>query len=134
MLTLPPHFCPSRGREGFHRPERYRRNPAWEAGISLAIASGAGRTRTPDFWFWRPAFYQLNYCPGWLHSRSAQKADSGIRRNMRSVSGPVSRDQVTANGMSNAVGAHLCEQRVHDDRVELRAGAAAHLIDRLSGG
>jgi hypothetical protein len=32
--------------------------------IHIPLYSGAGRTRTPDFWFWRPAFYQLNYCPG----------------------------------------------------------------------
>ena len=31
---------------------------------ALHGTSGAGRIRTPDFWFWRPAFYQLNYCPG----------------------------------------------------------------------
>ena len=32
--------------------------------IKIPLRSGAGRIRTPDFWFWRPAFYQLNYCPG----------------------------------------------------------------------
>jgi hypothetical protein len=43
---------------------------------SGARASGAGRTRTPDFWFWRPAFYQLNYCPGSAQSSPSIEAFS----------------------------------------------------------
>jgi hypothetical protein len=51
----------SGGREG--RDDKHPETKQWR-GKPRHQASGAGRIRTPDFWFWRPAFYQLNYCPG----------------------------------------------------------------------
>src|SRR5436309_650739 len=52
----------------FSVPRKTKRaqESAANAGLLTSVSwlyNGAGRTRTPDFWFWRPAFYQLNYCP-----------------------------------------------------------------------